>query len=99
MLDDGTAPRDFPQCPPPGQVGDDVTFGVAQSEGGGGAVELVRRLAEDDLCGRVGEEAGGDLGGGGPVVGLGGEVGGAVGDADIGDAVGAAELETSLQVP
>ena len=50
------------------------------------------------LVARVGEEPGGDLGGGGAVVGLGDEVRGAVGDAEVGDAVGAAELEAGLEV-
>ncbi len=75
-----------------------LRFGIGEPEVAGGGIELVGRLAEDDLGGGVGEEPGGDLGGRGAVVGLGDEVGRAVGDAEVGGAVGAAELEAGLQV-
>ena len=97
-MDDGGSAADLPQRPAAGELADDAGLGFGEPEVGDGGVELVGGLAEDDLGGRVGEEPGGDLGGGGAVVGLGDEVRGPVGDAEVGDAVGAAELEAGLEV-
>jgi hypothetical protein len=51
-------------------------FGLGFGEPGmlDGGGDLVGGLAQDDLGGRVGDEALGDLGGGGAVVGLGGQI-------------------------
>ena len=54
--------------------------------------------AEEDSGLGVGDEAGADFGGGAAVVGLGGEVFEAVGDGDVGDAVGAGEFLAGLVV-
>jgi hypothetical protein len=98
VVDHSGPPPDLPKRSPPGQLGDDLAFRLSQPERLLGPFELVGRLAEEDLGGGVGEQAGGDLGGGGAVVGLGAEVAGSVGDADVGDAVGPAELEAGLEV-
>ena len=63
-----------------------------------GVVELVGGLAEDDAGLGVGEEPGGDLVGGGAVVGLGAQVGQSVADEDVGESSVAAELEAGLEV-
>ena len=98
VLDDGGAAADLPQGPAAGEVADEPRSAGVSPRRSAAAAELVGRLAEDDLGGGVGQEAGGDLGGGGAVVGLGGEVARPVGDGDVGDAVGAAELEAGLEV-
>ena len=78
---------------------EDVALGLGQAKARGGRVQLVGRLAQEDLGGRVGQQSDGDLGRGRAVVGLGAEVGRSVGDADIGHAVGSTELEAGLEVP
>ena len=75
-----------------GEAGDEVAFGIGEAEKVLGEIELGGGLAEDDLRGGIGEEPGGDLGGGGPVVGLSTEVAAAVADVDVRFAVLAAEF-------
>ena len=98
VVDDGGSATELPQRATAGELADDGRFGPGESEVGDGGVELVGGLAKDDLRGRVREETGGDLARGGAVVGLGHEVRGAVGDAEVRDAVGAAKLEAALEV-
>ena len=97
-MHDGGAPAQLPQGSTACEMPDDGRFGFGEPEVVHCGVQLVGCLTEDDLRGGVREQSGGDLGGRSSIVGLGDEVRGAMGDAQIGDAVGAAKLETGLEV-
>ena len=97
-MDNGRSATELPQGTASGELSDDRGFGFGEPEVSDRGVELVWGLAEDDLGGRIGQEPCGDLAGRGAVVGLGDEIGCPVGDAQVGNAVGAAELEAGLEV-
>ena len=77
---------------------EDPGFGAGESEHGCGFGDLVEALAEQDPCLGVGEETLSDFCCCGAVVGLGSEVGDAVSDGDVGDAVVAGQFLAGLEV-
>ena len=87
-----------PQRPSSGEMADPVAFPLREREQLGGGGDLIGRLAQDDPGLDVGEQSGGDLGDGGAVVGLCGEVVGPVADKPGGDPVGTGQLQAALEV-
>ena len=98
VLDDGGVPGDLPEGAAFGEAAEELGFAGVEAEEVAGVGELVAGLAEQHPGLGVGEQAHGDFGGGGAVVGLGAQVGEAVHDGEVGDAVVAAELPAGLEV-
>ena len=96
MFDQGRVGAHLPQRFAPSQLADELRLGVGETGVFDRRGDLVGGLVQDDLGGRIGDESLGDLGRGGAVIGLGGEVRDAVRQADVGGAVAAAEFEAAL---
>ena len=97
-LDDGGVTGDLPESSSALELRQELGFDGGESECGLGFGDLVRGLAEQDAGLGVGEEAHGDFGGGGAVIGLGSKVSDAVGDGDVGDAVVARQFLAGLVI-